>query len=76
MAASALPYSSRSAYYSRIRGHSQEPADRDPDKATWWGCGRHVPKVMDSVPEEDRCSCAPRVERDGKEYPPMGNKAD
>ncbi|PKY01087.1 hypothetical protein P168DRAFT_292972 [Aspergillus campestris IBT 28561] len=42
-------------------------------KATWWGCGNHIPTVMDSIPSEEWCTCAPKVEREGKEYPP---KAD
>jgi len=25
-------------------------------KKTWWGCGQHVPNVMDDVPEAERCS--------------------
>ncbi|CAI6095665.1 unnamed protein product [Clonostachys chloroleuca] len=40
-------------------------------KATWWGCGSHVPMVMDTIPEEERCTCEPKVEKGGKEYPPM-----
>ena len=44
------------------------------DKATWWGCGNHVPTIMDSVPEEDRCACEPQVEREGKMYPPMAKQ--
>lgn len=43
------------------------------DKATWWGCGSHIPAVLDSVPESERCTCTPKVERDGKEYPPKGS---
>ncbi|KAK3116187.1 hypothetical protein LTR53_003681 [Teratosphaeriaceae sp. CCFEE 6253] len=39
---------------------------------SWYGCGLHVPSVLDSIPEEDRCACEPRVERDGKQYPPQG----
>lgn len=27
--------------------------------------------VMDPVADEDRCSCDPKVEKDGKQYPPM-----
>ena len=46
------------------------------DKATWWGCGGHVPMVMDKVPETDRCTCDPKVEKGGNMYPPMGKKAD
>ncbi|EON65531.1 hypothetical protein W97_04769 [Coniosporium apollinis CBS 100218] len=45
-------------------------------KATWWGCGNHVPMVMDKVSESDRCTCDPKVEKGGKMYPPMGKKAD
>jgi hypothetical protein len=41
-----------------------------PEKATWWGCGNHISSVMDSIPEEERCTCAPKVEFQGKEYPP------
>ncbi|KAL7936250.1 hypothetical protein V8C35DRAFT_278463 [Trichoderma chlorosporum] len=40
-------------------------------KVTWWGCGKHIPGVLDSVAENDRCTCEPKVERDGKQYPPM-----
>lgn len=30
------------------------------EKATWFGCGQHVPSVMDNVPTEERCSvCLP-----------------
>jgi hypothetical protein len=43
------------------------------EKTTWWGCGAHIPAVLDSVPESERCTCTPKVERDGKEYPPKGS---
>jgi len=43
-------------------------------KTTWRGCGLHVPGVFNNVPEEKRCTCGPKVERDvgGKklEFPP------
>ncbi|PMD64287.1 uncharacterized protein K444DRAFT_521499 [Hyaloscypha bicolor E] len=42
-------------------------------KATWSGCGAHVPGVMDSIPANERCSCEPKIERDGKKYPPQGS---
>jgi hypothetical protein len=42
------------------------------EKKTWWGCGSHIPSVMDQVPESDRCTCTPKVNADGKEYPPKG----
>ncbi|ORY07514.1 hypothetical protein BCR34DRAFT_489429 [Clohesyomyces aquaticus] len=41
-------------------------------KVTWWGCGNHVPSVMDSVPHEKWCTCEPKVEKGGKEFPPKG----
>ncbi|GKZ58892.1 hypothetical protein AnigIFM63309_007819 [Aspergillus niger] len=44
------------------------------NKATWWGCGAHIPSVLDSVPESERCTCVPKVVRDGKEYPPKAEK--
>lgn len=43
---------------------------------SWWGCGQHVPMVMDSVPEGQRCTCEPKIEREGKAYPPKAPKAD
>ncbi|OKL59520.1 hypothetical protein UA08_05199 [Talaromyces atroroseus] len=45
-------------------------------KVTWWGCGLHVPMVFETIPEADWCVCAPKVERDGKEYPPKGTAAN
>jgi hypothetical protein len=42
------------------------------DKRTWFGCGMHVPSVMDSVPKNDWCDCEPKTEKNGTEYPPMG----
>jgi hypothetical protein len=50
--------------------------NRPTDKATWWGCGNHVPSIMDQVPENDRCQCEPKVIKEDKRYPPMGEKAD
>ncbi|KFY25930.1 hypothetical protein V493_04356 [Pseudogymnoascus sp. VKM F-4281 (FW-2241)] len=37
---------------------------------TWWGCGSHIPSVMDNVPESDRCTCEPKVDVGGEKYPP------
>ncbi|KAJ5675666.1 hypothetical protein N7462_008563 [Penicillium macrosclerotiorum] len=45
-------------------------------KVTWWGCGAHIPSVMDSVPEDERCACDPKVEKDGKMYPPKAAQAN
>lgn len=44
------------------------------DKATWWGCGNHIPSVMDSIPESEWCTCEPKVEKDGKQYPPKSEQ--
>ncbi|KAF2477819.1 uncharacterized protein BDR25DRAFT_206365 [Lindgomyces ingoldianus] len=41
-------------------------------KTTWWGCGNHVPSVMKSIPTEQWCTCEPKVEKDGTQYPPKG----
>ncbi|KAH6978528.1 hypothetical protein EDB82DRAFT_505147 [Fusarium venenatum] len=41
------------------------------DKTSWWGCGSHIPSVMDTVPDADRCACEPKVEVGGVSYPPM-----
>ncbi|RYN25650.1 hypothetical protein AA0113_g5106 [Alternaria arborescens] len=41
------------------------------NKTTWWGCGKHVAGVMESVPKEQWCTCAPQ----GNQYPPMGTIA-
>jgi len=46
------------------------------EKSSWWGCGSHVPSVMDKVSEDQWCSCEPKVEKDGNQYPPMAAKAD
>lgn len=46
-------------------------ADISLDKTTWWGCGKHVAGVMESVPKEQWCTCAPQ----GNQYPPMGTLA-
>jgi hypothetical protein len=44
-------------------------------KETWWGCGSHVASVMDSIPEANRCECAPKKKIGEKEYPPMAGTA-
>jgi hypothetical protein len=49
--------------------------DNASDKTTWWGCGKHVAGVMDNVPEEQWCTCGPRIEQEGHKYPPMGTLA-
>lgn len=53
----------------------QATANLPIDKATWWGCGNHVPMVMDSIPENERCGCEPKVEKEGKQYPPKAAQA-
>ncbi|KAK9340984.1 hypothetical protein V1521DRAFT_422830 [Lipomyces starkeyi] len=37
---------------------------------TWFGCGLHIPSVLDSVPKEEWCKC-PKPE--GSQYPPKGS---
>jgi len=70
--------------HDRTRSDAAAPADRAHrsrrhadhigcvEKATWWGCGNHVPSVLDQIPEGDRCACEPKVEKEGKMYPPKG----
>ncbi|KAK4043947.1 hypothetical protein C8A01DRAFT_31820 [Parachaetomium inaequale] len=41
------------------------------NKQTWRGCGNHVATVFADIPEDERCICEPKVEKDGKEYPPQ-----
>ena len=41
------------------------------EKATWMGCGKHIPMVMDSIADSERCTCTPKTVVDGKEYPPQ-----
>ncbi|EDN07142.1 predicted protein [Histoplasma mississippiense (nom. inval.)] len=38
------------------------------------GCGNHVPRVMDSVPTEQWCTCTPKQKIEGKEYPPRAGE--
>lgn len=42
------------------------------EKKTWFGCGQHVPMVMDKIPSPQWCQCEPKVEKEGTNYPPMG----
>ncbi|KAF6814359.1 hypothetical protein CSOJ01_04082 [Colletotrichum sojae] len=42
-------------------------------KATWRGCGQHIPAALSGVPEDQWCTCTPRVTVNGKEYPPAGS---
>ncbi|KAK4189063.1 hypothetical protein QBC35DRAFT_381259 [Podospora australis] len=42
-------------------------------KSTWMGCGNHIPRVMDSIPKENWCTCEPKVEKEGHQYPPGGS---
>ncbi|KAK4115360.1 hypothetical protein N656DRAFT_704035 [Canariomyces notabilis] len=40
-------------------------------KQAWRGCGSHVPSVFANVPEEEWCTCEPKVEVNGRSYPPQ-----
>ena len=37
---------------------------------------QHIPMVMDNYPSSQWCECKPKVEVEGKEYPPKGPMAD
>ncbi|OTB03098.1 hypothetical protein M426DRAFT_12920 [Hypoxylon sp. CI-4A] len=39
-------------------------------QTSWFGCGSHIPSVLDQIPQQEWCTCAPKVEVNGKEYPP------
>ncbi|CAK7235784.1 hypothetical protein SCUCBS95973_009385 [Sporothrix curviconia] len=39
-------------------------------KQSWRGCGNHIPQALSQYKEEEWCTCTPRVEVNGKEYPP------
>jgi hypothetical protein len=40
-------------------------------KATWIGCGQHIPSAMDPVPKEQWCTCAhPADSKTSRDYPP------
>lgn len=41
-----------------------------PAKQSWRGCGSHLPTVFANVPEDQWCTCEPKYEVNGKEYPP------
>ena len=40
-------------------------------KQAWRGCGSHLPSVFANVPEDKWCTCEPKVEVNGKSYPPQ-----
>jgi len=44
-------------------------------KASWFGCGLHISRVMDVIPEAEWCQCAPKVTVDDKQYPPKAGTA-
>ncbi|KAK9448565.1 uncharacterized protein V1518DRAFT_427723 [Limtongia smithiae] len=37
---------------------------------TWWGCGLHIPSVLDAVPKSEWCTCEKTA---GSAYPPKGD---
>ncbi|KAK0623324.1 hypothetical protein B0T14DRAFT_564699 [Immersiella caudata] len=39
-------------------------------KQSWRGCGSHVQSVFSGVPEDKWCTCEPKVDINGKKYPP------
>jgi hypothetical protein len=52
------------------------PARRQTAKKFTNSLNQHIPTVMDSVDEANRCQCGPKVVVDGKEYPRKAEKAD
>lgn len=44
-------------------------------KKSWRGCGKHIPNALSGVPEDEWCTCEPKVEVDGKPYPPAARVA-
>ncbi|KEQ57573.1 uncharacterized protein M437DRAFT_61227 [Aureobasidium melanogenum CBS 110374] len=54
----------------------QKATCTDCGKKSWWGCGTHIPVVMNPIPSGDRCSCGPKVTVAGQEYPPKAAQAD
>jgi hypothetical protein len=46
------------------------------EKMTWWGCGKHISDILGVIPQDDWCTCEPKVELLGKLYPHMAPKAD
>ncbi|KAF1357076.1 hypothetical protein BDV97DRAFT_279106, partial [Delphinella strobiligena] len=50
----------------------QSTCDRCSRK-TWFGCGSHVPMVMNKIPIVQWCTCEPKVKKDGQLYPPKGS---
>ncbi|KAF2005936.1 hypothetical protein P154DRAFT_401920, partial [Amniculicola lignicola CBS 123094] len=41
------------------------------NKTTWIGCGRHISSVLEAIPSDQWCTCGPRIEQEGTQYPPM-----
>ncbi|KAB5570281.1 hypothetical protein GE09DRAFT_1217717 [Coniochaeta sp. 2T2.1] len=44
-------------------------------KKSWRGCGQHIPQALSGVPESDWCTCEPRINVNGKDYPPAAKMA-
>ncbi|KAI1376788.1 hypothetical protein F4677DRAFT_73889 [Hypoxylon crocopeplum] len=44
-------------------------------KKAWRGCGSHIPAALAGVPEDQWCTCEPRVMVNGKAYPPAAKMA-
>ncbi len=67
------PISSLRTYLLPIHGPCANQPLTFTDKATWMGCGQHVPNVMDAIPQDQWCTCEPKVEKKGQQYPPAGS---
>ncbi|RPB09413.1 hypothetical protein P167DRAFT_492682, partial [Morchella conica CCBAS932] len=47
-----------------------DDADKTTGKKSWFGCGSHIPSVMDPVPKEEWCTCEKPAD---SEYPPIAS---
>jgi len=45
-------------------------------KTSWFGCGNHIPGVLDNIPAGEWCTCAPKVDVGGKMYPPKAGTGE
>ncbi|KAI0024973.1 hypothetical protein F4780DRAFT_487345 [Xylariomycetidae sp. FL0641] len=54
----------------RFTRYPHSVTDQNAAKKSWRGCGSHIPAALAGIPEEQWCTCTPRVTVDGKAYPP------
>ncbi|PGH19030.1 hypothetical protein AJ79_00064 [Helicocarpus griseus UAMH5409] len=66
----ASPTSTSQSPTSSLPSTGGMPAATGRAKATWRGCGQHIPRVMEAIPADQWCTCTPKTKVDDKEYPP------